>query len=53
MLAIKDNMRLFINPGMACFGVNLTPLIPLSLKRRGGKNIREGLSPLLNVPYGL
>jgi len=31
-------MRLFIN---------LTPLIPLSLGRRGGRDFREGLSPSL------
>jgi len=32
-------MRLFIN---------LTPFIPLSLKRRGGRDFREGRSPSLS-----
>jgi len=27
--------------------INLTPLIPLSLKRRGGRGFREGLRPSL------
>jgi hypothetical protein len=26
---------------------NLTPFVPLSLKRRGGNNFREGASPSL------
>jgi len=34
------------------FFINLTPLIPLSLERRGGKYfIEEGLTPLLNTPF--
>jgi len=27
--------------------INLTPLIPLSLRRRGGRDFREGQSPSL------
>jgi len=30
--------------------INLTPLIPLSLRRRGGRFYEEGLMPLLNSP---
>jgi len=30
--------------------INLTPLIPLSLARRGGGIKKEGLTPLLNAP---
>jgi hypothetical protein len=29
---------------------DLTPLISLSLRRRGGENMKEGLTPLLNTP---
>jgi len=36
--ATKLGMRLFIN---------LTPLIPLSFSRRGGRDFREGLRPSL------
>jgi len=30
--------------------INLTPLIPLSFSRRGGKNFREGAEPHLKYP---
>jgi hypothetical protein len=29
---------------------DLTPCVPLSLLRRGGKILKEGLTPLLNTP---
>jgi hypothetical protein len=29
---------------------NLTPFVPLSFLRRGGRKKKEGLSPLLNTP---
>jgi hypothetical protein len=32
---------------------NLTPLIPLSLTRRGGREEKEGLALLLNTPVKL
>jgi len=42
MLVKKDNPRFFIN---------LTPLIPLSLERRGGGIYKkEGLPPLFDSP---
>ena len=30
--------------------INLTPLIPLSLERRGGRILKRGASTLLNTP---
>jgi len=44
--------KIISNPSRECqtalmkLFINLTPLIPLSLPRRGGRDLREGLSPL-------
>jgi hypothetical protein len=45
----------FSHPRLPCqemrlFG-DLTPFIPLSLIRRGGRFWKEGLTPLLNTPH--
>jgi hypothetical protein len=37
--------QLFAGSGSLIDVVNLTPLIPLSLKRRGGRFLEEGLRP--------
>jgi len=38
--------RLFIYPEMACFGVYLTPSVPLSFKGEGEGIEKRGLAPL-------
>jgi len=44
-----------MHPEKSLVLVNLTPLVPLSLSRRGGRGFREGAKPplLLSLPLPL